>query len=366
MRIAHIDLYRASIPFHEPFRYALTETTATHNVFVRITADNGATGWGEASPTQPITGDTQDLVVAALHEYGRLLAGREVSDPVGAADAMAALLVFNTTARSALDMALYDLAARAAGKPLYAFLGGERRPFQTDNTLGISSPEDMAEKALRFLAQGFRAIKVKLGTGLEDDVARVRTIREAVGDGIPIRIDANQGWSVETAIAVLAAVADLDVQYCEQPVHFRDRQGMARVRQASSIPIMADEAVFDHRDAAELVAMEACDYFNIKLAKSSGIVNALRIAAVAEAHGLACMVGCMSETRLGLSAAAHVISARPVIRFADLDSHVDHRIDPVMGGMRIEDGTVIVPDKPGHGADLDPEFLASCEAIRVV
>lgn len=365
MRITRIDLYRAEIPFHEPFRYALTETSATRNVFVRITADDGTGGWGEASPTRPITGDTQDTMFAVGQELARLLLGTDPQDIGGASRAMRRLFAGSTTVRSAFDMALYDLVGRASGLPLYALLGGGRRRFETDNTIGIGSPESMATKAIRFLEQGYRAIKVKLGTGYEEDVDRIVAIRDAVGPDVPLRVDANQGWDGPTAIRVLREIAPLGIQYCEQPVAAWDREGLRRVREAVTVPIMADESVFDHHDAFALASMEACDYLNIKLAKSGGIYTALRIASVADASGLSCMVGCMSESRLGLSAAAHLVSARPVIRFADLDSHVDHRIDPVIGGMTVEHGEVVVPDAPGHGADLDPDFVASCESVTI-
>jgi L-alanine-DL-glutamate epimerase-like enolase superfamily enzyme len=365
MRIASIDLFRAEIPFHEPFRYALTETAAALNLFVRITADTGQYGWGEASPTRPITGDTQATVFEASVELGRLLLGADPRDIVGAVRAMRSLLAGNTTARSAFDMALHDLVGKASGLPLCALLGGGVRRFRTDNTIGIADPDVMATKARRFLEEGFTAIKVKLGTGFEEDVARVVAIRDAVGPDVPVRVDANQGWDVPEAIRVLREIEPLGIQYCEQPVPAWDRDGMRRVKDATGVPIMADEAVFDHYDAFALAAAEACDYLNIKLAKSGGLHDATRIVAVADAAGLACMVGCMSETRLGLSAAAHLVSARPVVRFADLDSHVDHRVDPVVGGMTVVRGEVILPEGPGHGADLDPGFLAGCRATRL-
>lgn len=365
MRITRIELYKAEIPFHEPFRISLTVSTSAKPVFVRIHAEGALYGWGEATPTRAITGDTQAGAFAAAQEYAGLLIGRDATDIEGANALLRRHIAGEPSIRGAFDNALFDLASKAAGLPLHAFLGGPRRTFETDNTVPIETPEHMAAKAAGFVREGFRAVKVKLGTTAAEDIARIAAIREAIGEGIPIRVDANQGWDVPTAIEVLRAIEAYDVQYAEQPVARWNVDGLRRVRDSVSLPIMADESVFDHHDAARLASAEACDYFNIKLAKAGGIGTGLRIAAVAESFGLSCMVGCMSETRLALTAAAHLVSARPVIRFADLDSHVDHEFDPVTGGMTIVDGLVHLPDGPGVGADLTPEFLERCERIAI-
>ncbi len=358
--IQAIELIRAILPFHEPFEYALSVASDTENIFVRLITDEGLVGIGEASPSPAITGDTADTMMVAGRTLASLLLGKDSGDIEGLTRVMARQLAGHPTIRSGFDMALYDLAAKAAGMPLYRFLGGTRRTFQTDNTVGMDTPERMAVKAAEFVGQGYSAIKAKVGTGYQIDVARIRLIREAVGPNVPIRIDANQGWDVPTAIRILSTVAPFDIEYCEQPVARPDLDGMRRVRDHTSIPIMADESLFDHHDALALVTGGCCDYLNIKLSKSAGINTGLKITAIAEAAGTACMVGCMSETRLGLSAAAHFISARPIVRFADLDSHVDHTIDPVIDGVEIDGDSVRLPEGPGHGADLDPEFVASC------
>ena len=148
---------------------------------------------------------------------------------------------------------------------------------------------------------------------------------------------------------------------CEQPIARWNLDGFRRLRERVSIPIMADESVFDHHDAFKLTAGGCCDYLNIKLAKSAGIHTALKINAVAEACGVACMVGCMMETRLGLTAAAHLVSARPNIRYADLDGHLQLKEDPIVGGASWDGGTITLPDEPGIGAEVDPTFLERCE-----
>jgi L-alanine-DL-glutamate epimerase-like enolase superfamily enzyme len=205
----------------------------------------------------------------------------------------------------------------------------------------------MAREAAGMVARGFPAIKVKLGTNWADDVVRIEAIRAAAGDEVLLRIDANQGWDPVTAEQILQELARYDIEYCEEPVAHRNNAAMARLRAISPIPIMADESVFDHYDAFRLASLGACDYINIKLSKSGGIHTALKINAVAEAAGIRCMVGCIAETRLGLSAGAYLASARPNIVLADLDT----------GGTTYDGGRVIVPDTPGHGADVKPKML---------
>ncbi len=366
MTVTGISIIRAELPFHAPFRISLTRTESTTNLFVRLTASDGQVGWGEASPSPAITGDTAATMAAAGPALAEVILGRTVSDIGGAVRAMRARMVGQTTMRSAFDMALYDLAARQAGLPLYAYLGGANRSFVTDNTVGMDTPKAMAETARGFVAAGFTAIKAKVGEGVRQDVARIRAIRTAIGPAIPLRIDANQGWDVPAAIAVLTQTEDVGIEYCEQPVRRGNIRGLKQVRDSVAIPIMADESVFDHHDALRLAAAEACDYLNIKFSKSSGMWVGRKIAAVAEAAGMACMVGCMSETRLGLTAAAHFISAHPIVRYADLDSHVDHTLDPVEGGMEIHRGRVVIPDGPGIGATLSDDFVAECEVEDVL
>ncbi|MFT4603813.1 MAG: L-alanine-DL-glutamate epimerase-like enolase superfamily enzyme [Rhodothermales bacterium] len=359
--VTGISIFRAELPFHAPFRISLAETDSTTNLFVRLTASGGQVGWGEASPSPAITGDTAATMAAAGPALAKVILGRSVSDVGGAVRAMRGRVAGQPTMRSAFDMALFDLAAQQAGLPLYAYLGGAKRSFATDNTVGMDTPEVMAETAGRFVAEGFTAIKAKVGGPVSLDVARIRAIRQVIGPSVPLRIDANQGWDVAAAVAVLTHTKDAGIEYCEQPVRRGDIRGLKRVRDTVAVPIMADESVFDHHDALALATAEACDYLNIKLSKSSGMWVGRKIAAVAEAAGMACMVGCMSETRLGLTAAAHFISAHSIIRFADLDSHVDHTVDPVEGGIWIEGGRVLIPDGPGIGATFSEEFLAECD-----
>lgn len=357
LTIAGVDLFKLSIPLRQPFAIALGRIERADNLLVRIWASDGTYGLGEGSPLWYVTGETQATAFEAAKVLGRLLLGR---DPLAVEARMADLdrsMAHNPTAKSAFDLALYDLAAKQAGLPLYALLGGEKRTFWTDDTIGINPPEVMAQAALDVVQRGFPAVKVKLGTNHDDDIARIRAIRSAVGSDIPLRIDANQGWDLLTAVQTLRDLAPFGIQYCEQPVAHWNVDGLRQVRAASPIPIMADESLFDHHDAYRLAGLGACDYFNIKLAKCGGIHTALKIDAIAEGAGIRCMLGCMWETRLALSAAAHLVSARPNIAFADLDGHTGHAEDPISGGITYDGGLIHLPDTPGHGAGIEPGIL---------
>ncbi len=365
MKITAINLYRYDIPLKAPIAISLGTIDHARNMLVEIQTDEGITGWGEGSPLWMIVGETQASGLAAAEDMARLLLNRDPLDIEGCVTALTRYLPSHPTTRSAFDMALYDLAAKRARMPLYQFLGGTKRPLVTDETIYINTPERMIEDALRIQEKGAEAIKVKLGTNFRDDVQRVEAIRKAIGDETPIRTDANQGWDVVTASAVLRAIGDWNVQYCEQPIKRHDIAGLRQIRRNSPVPIMADESLFDAPDAIRLVREEAVDYFNIKLSKSGGIFEALKINTIAEAAGIPCMIGCMSESRLALTANAHFAAARQNICFCDLDGCFEHADDPVHGGIVYNGYQIDLPETPGIGAEIDPVFLKSLTAKTI-
>jgi L-alanine-DL-glutamate epimerase-like enolase superfamily enzyme len=273
---------------------------------------------------------------------------------------------FNATIKSAFDIALHDLAAKAAGQPLYRYLGGKKKEIETDLTIGIGTPEEMAQTAVRFKADGVRIIKIKLGKNGPEDVQRVRQIRTAVGPDIGLRIDANQGWDFDSARDALQQMGPLDIQFCEQPMRHWHDDRLPELRRSVPIPVMADESVFSHHDARRLIAANACDYVNIKFAKSGGILEATRINEVCEKHSIPCMMGGMLESRVALTAFAHFALAHNNIIFYDMDTcMLGHKEDPVTGGVRYRSYFLDIPDTPGLGADADDAFLQPCEKVTV-
>lgn len=360
MKIAQINLYQYDIPLKAPIAISLGTIEHARNILIEIQTDEGITGWGEGSPFWMIVGETQASGLAAAEDMARLLISQNPLDIEGCVTTLTRYLPGHPTTRSAFDMALYDIAAKAASMPLYQFLGGSKRTLVTDETIYINTPDRMVEDALRIQSKGAEAIKVKLGTNLQDDCKRVAAIRNAIGNETPIRTDANQGWDVVTASAVLRTIGDWNVQYCEQPIKRHDVAGLRQIRQHVTVPIMADESLFDSTDAIRLIREEAVDYFNIKLSKSGGIFEALKINAIAEAAGIPCMIGCMSESRLALTAKAHVASARQNIKFYDLDACFEHADDPVHGGITYTSYQIDLPEIPGIGAEVDSAFLKKC------
>jgi L-alanine-DL-glutamate epimerase-like enolase superfamily enzyme len=363
MQINKVDIYTLKIPYHIPTEAPIGILTGADNVVIKITTDTGLEGWGEASPFGPITGDTQASNYSMAQTFGRLLIGK---DPLGIEARMAQLNRHTTgepSIRSAFDMALYDLAAKAANMPLYQFLGGEvneqgmHREIRTDLTIGMKKTvEETLSHAKDILAAGFDSIKMKVGRADLADIEHVQAVRDLAGPKVAIKIDSNQGWDYPTAVATIKAMAPLNLQYTEQPLAVWDMDNLARLRNNVDLPICVDETVFDHRDAFKVVKQGAADYINIKLGKSGGIHTALKINAIAEAAGCKCMIGCFAESRLALSAAAHLAVAKPNIHFLDLDSAYKLAEDPVLGGMQYDKaigGRITLPSTPGLGAAFD-------------
>ena len=350
----------------EPFVIATEVSYFTQNVFIRIHTDKGLTGMGECSAFPMLVGETQNTCFEVAKDFARITMHK---NPLEIEERMKELhqyIAFNSTIKSAWDMALHDLAAKDAGLPLYAFLGGSKKDIYTDLTIGIDSPAAMAEKAKQFIKDGVTIIKVKLGKKGPEDVERIRLIREAVGPGIKLRIDANQGWDFNTALNTLQALEPYDIQFCEQPIPHQYDHLLPSLRQQSPIAIMADESVFDHYDAIRLMEAGACDFINIKLAKSGGILEAKKIADEAEKRGIKCMLGGMLESRLALTAKVHFAMSHPNIHFYDLDTCLLGQLeDPVTGGAVYNNFHLELPDGYGIAADIDEAFLANCEKTMI-
>ncbi len=363
LKITDIEIFLFDIPLTSPFRIAIGEMKAANDLLIRVRTDQGVVGLGEACPFPPITGETQATNAAAARSIRDMLIGK---DPL-AIDALlreiGPLVHSNPSAVAAFDMALHDILGKVAGLPLFRLLGGTKNVFETDITTSLDTLENMTAESKKYADMGYKTLKVKVGLDPDEDFARLSAIRAAVGRDVAIRIDANQGWTVPQAVYALRKMEPLAIQFCEQPVLASDTAGLKAVRSQSPIAIMADEALFGPADAIKLIRAEACDTFNIKVMKAGGLLNSIRIAHIADAANMRCMVGCMLESKLALTAAAHIVASQANIVYADLDGNSEHVIDPVIDGMTVKAGTLTLPEKPGLGCDVDPAYVKKLQKI---
>ena len=367
LTIEHIELFKLSIPLIEPFVTSLGTDENAENVIVKITTKEGIVGFGECSPYMPINGESQETCFIVGQYFAKAIKGKNALDIESCVTLMDKIIYANNSIKSAFDIALYDIAAQHAGVPLYKFIGGENnKTIITDYTVSVGDPKKMAADAVKIKEQGYPAIKVKLGLNGKTDVIRMKGIREAVGNDIPLRIDANQGWEVEEAIETLKALAPFNIQHCEEPIARWNYLQLPRVNKESPIPIMADECCGDEHDAERLIQLNACEYMNIKLGKSGGIFKALKMARMAEAANINLQVGAMLESRLAMTAFAHYALCSPAIIHFDFDTALMFSEDPVTGGIVYEkNGVVKVPETVGLGASIDATRLAGMEQVKI-
>jgi L-alanine-DL-glutamate epimerase-like enolase superfamily enzyme len=336
MRLAHEIL---TVHTTHPFIIARGGSREHRVVWVRLTDGDGAEGWGEAAPSR-FYGETVETVVAALDRFAPVLAGADAWSLEAVERELERTLRWNAAARCAVSAALHDLVGKRLGVPLWRLWGLDPASAPRSSfTIGIA-PDDEALRARVREAAAYPILKVKLGT--PRDAAILRIVR-AEAPAAQLRVDANAAWSAKQALGMLDVLAEVGVDLLEQPLPPHDLEGLRFVRERSPIPVVADESCLVASDIPRLAGV--VDGINLKLAKCGSLREALRMIAVARAHGLRVMCGCMIETTLGIAAAAHVA---PLLDDADLDGAALLADDPFAGpgipGGRIELGTA-----PGLG-----------------
>lgn len=359
-RIEHVEIHRRSVPLRRPFVTAVRTVEAVDALLVEVRDSDGRHGWGEAPTSWRVTGESIEGVTAAITGPLRdAVLGRTCDDPGAASDALEHAVVRNSSARMALDCAVYDLAAQGLGVPLGGYLGGRETHVRSDVTLSAVrnalEEEALESAALEYVRAGFDTLKIKVGAG-GDDVAALIRVRRAVGPQVTLRVDANQGWTPQRALEVIGALEDarVDVAVIEQPVFRDDLEGLALVTRRSQTPIMADESLWTRRDLREILRDHAVDMINIKLAKTGGLREALALYREAHDAGIGVIIGCMAETHVGVAAAAAlatVVDARaPGAPLAhDLDGGLLLTRSPVRGGVHYDGPRLELSSSPGLG-----------------
>jgi L-alanine-DL-glutamate epimerase-like enolase superfamily enzyme len=339
MRLRH-DV--VTIHTRHPFVIARGGSSEYRVVRVTVIDEDGAEGWGEAAPNR-FYGESVASVVEALARFAPLL---ETADPwalENAESAMNAAIGRNGSAKSAVSAALHDLAGKRLGVPLYRLWGLDpNKAPRSSFTIAIAASRDELERRVAEAAE-YPVLKVKLGTDRDAEI--IAAVRRAAPDKT-LRVDANAAWTPKHAVRMIDVLVDAGVEFVEQPVPSHDLDGLRYVRDRSPLPVIADESCVSATDIPRLIG--AVDGINIKLSKCGGLREALRMISTARAHNLVVMAGCMVETSLGISAAAHLA---PLLDFADLDGAALLNDDPYEGAS-IHNGIIRIPDGPGLGVTL--------------
>ncbi|HQW76740.1 MAG: dipeptide epimerase [Dokdonella sp.] len=353
MKITDIRFGMLRVPLKTPFKTALRTVEAVEDIIVMINTDSGHVGYGEAPATAVITGDTHGSIIDAIRHYisPRLL-GAEIADLNRITHLIQGSMEKNSSAKAAVEIAVYDLWGQLYQAPLYRLLGGGDPVITTDITISVDYIDKMVADSLAAVERGFESLKIKVGKDIGVDIERVKAIYAAVEDRALLRLDANQGWTAKQAVYALQTLEDAGVrlELVEQPVKANDLDGMKYVTERVHTPIMADESVFGPTEVIELIRMRAADIINIKLMKTGGISNAIRIADIAAMYEVECMIGCMLETSISVAAAVHVAVAKSnAITKIDLDGPSLCAFNPVDGGVIFNESEITVTDAPGLG-----------------
>ncbi len=364
MKLTDLRVVRADIPVRRPHKMSFTTLETVNFVFVRVQTADGLVGWGEAAclggPTW--SEESAESVAATIERYlAPWLIGRDPADVEALRLEMARRVQGNAFARAAVEMALWDVAGRTLGVPVYRLLGGrvrDRVPLSW--SLAVADPRAEVEEARERVARGYRIFKIKTGAApLADDVERVGRLREAVGPAISLRVDANQGWDRPTALQAVRLLEPYAIDFVEQPVPRWDLEGLAFIAERAPMPIMADESCCTDHDALALARRGAVSILSLKVTKSGGLLGSLAIARIAAAAGMGCYVGCMIETSLGTAAYLHLaLAAAPVTWGCELFGPLLLAGDVTRSPVRYADGCILALEGPGWGVEVDEAALA--------
>ncbi|RNF39842.1 mandelate racemase/muconate lactonizing enzyme family protein [Planococcus salinus] len=365
MKIAKVDIYGIRLPLHEPFIVSYDRYDDMPVILVKIELADGTVGWGEAVPDQHVTGETHHSVMQILeHELAPLLKGLSPFQIELIHKKMNKKILGNPTAKAAIDCALYDLMGKITGQPVYQLIGGKAHDFLVmPQVISIKSPGEMAEDARRIVGEGFRNVKIKVGTDAETDIERIRAVRNAIPKEVNLRVDANQGWDRISAVTVIEKTKDCLVDWYEQPVLAADILSMQEIRRVSHAKVMIDEGIHGTGDLLNVIQNRSADMVNIKLMKTGGIYPALAMASMAEAAGLPCQVGSMVESAVGTMAGAHLSIARDIIQSNEL-------VGPFMFSKDVAsvsfDGDVLrFPELPGLGVEVNEEIVKELMEVHI-
>jgi o-succinylbenzoate synthase len=360
MKITGFELGKLRVPLKMPFKTALRTVDYMEDVVIVLETDTGHKGFGSAPATAVITGETHGSIIEAIRTIILpAIKHEDIQNLNHVVDLIQGSMYKNFSAKGAVEIAVYDLFAQSLDAPLYRMLGGGEPVLSTDLTISVDYIDKMVQDAIDAADRGFEALKIKVGKDMRVDIERVKAIYAAVSDRALIRLDANQGWTPKQTVTALRELesSGVEIEFIEQPVRGNDVEGMKYVTERVTTAVMADESSFGPREVIDLIQMRGADIINIKLMKTGGISNAIKIADIAALYDVECMMGCMLETGIAVSAAAHVAVAKAnSITRIDLDAPSLATINPVVGGVFFNGPEISISDAPGLGIETISEL----------
>lgn len=362
MIVTGAEVYAIKLPLKQPFVVAYGEFHDMPSIVVRIITDEGVEGWGEAVPDPFVTGESFQGAFAVLrHELLACTEGLSVFDTDVLHQRMNAAICGNPSAKAALDIAFHDAMARTVNVPLFALLGGlAHKQLTQPYVISIKSPDDVGAEAASALEMGFTAIKLKVGRDDGQDIRRIRSLHDVVGDRAKLCVDANQGWKRASALDVIAQTSSFSIQWYEQPLPADQLEEMSWLRNSTSARIMIDEGVHSPSDALRAITLSAADMINVKLMKAGGIKPSLDIIAIAEASDVSIQIGSMVESAIATMAGIHVAFSKTAVIANELVGPAMFSTD--IAALSFPSGIVNVPKAPGLGIDVD---LGTVEELSV-
>lgn len=358
MKIKQIDIYAIHLPLVEPFVISYDSYDTMPSIIIKMTTDTGIVGYGESVPDDHVTGESWESTYAVLkHQLAPAMIGENPLQFEKIHDRMNRIIRDVPAAKAAIDIACFDIAGKALQVPVYQLIGGRfHDKFPITHVLSIGSPEKMANEAAERVAMGYRSFKMKVGTEVMKDVARIQAVRERVGDDIAIRVDVNQGWvNAATTLRGVRALESLDIDWLEQPVKADDIDGMVEVKSKTWIPLMIDEGLHGVKEMREIIAKRAADKVNIKLMKCGGIYPAMKLANMAEMAGIECQVGSMVESSVGSAAGFHVAFSKKIMTSVELTGPLKFSKD--IGDLHYDVPFIELNEQAGLGVNVDESIL---------
>ena len=352
-KIKSVKTYAKNLELTRPYTISYETFDSVENIFLEIHLADGQIGIGAGSPSAFVTGETMASALAALPKVGEILEGADIRKMNAIIRRIHTLFPENPAVRATADIALHDIVTKVLGIPLVDYWGRAHFRLPTSITIGIKSIEESIEEAKEYIGRGFKAIKLKTGKSVEEDVAIFTKIRETVGKTVTIRVDANQGYSVQDTKEFYQKTKKLGLELIEQPLHYDLVKSMKKLSPSIRKKCMADESLKTTENAV-ILAQKPHHFglYNIKLMKCGGISEGKQIADIAHLAGIQLMWGCMDESIISITAALHIAMASPATKYLDLDGSLDLAKDVVKGGFILENGHMQIGEASGLGVEL--------------